>query len=540
MTLFEPHPSRRALLIGIGASALIPGVASALAASANRVRTAQGLVQGYETAGITAFKGIRYGASTAGAGRFRAPRAPESWSGTFDASHFGDQAPQLRSRLADPGPMSEDCLRINIWTPRADARRRPVMLWFHGGGFEAGSGAAVLYDGSNLARRGDVVVATINHRLNVFGHCHLAERLGGDYATSGNVGFLDLVAAMRWVKRNIAAFGGDPDNVTIFGQSGGGRKVSLAYASRAAEGLFARGIVQSGSHLLVQTPDQANKLTSLLLAKLGYDGSAADKLLDVPADILTGAQREVIDEAGYRFEPVLDGITFTEQPFLPAAPRWSTAMPMLLGSTRTELSAQLGAADPRLFALPEASLPAAIARFVGQDQAAEAIATFRKARPDASAPEIFFTIASARAYGRDATLMAEMRSRAVGAGPSWHYKLAWRSPAEGGRRITPHSLCLPFVFDNVEAGERLTGPPTEATRAMTEQMAGSWIAFARSGNPNHPAIPSWAPYDLEGRATMIFDVPPRAEADPWKDERIFMDQFATTQGGTGRYRGLSE
>lgn len=536
----EMCPSRRMLLLGAGATLLIPRLASARTASAARVATAQGIVQGTESGGVIAFKGLRYGASTGGAGRFRAPRQPLSWDGIFDATHYGDQAPQVRSMLADPGPMSEDCLRINIWTPRVDTRRRPVMLWFHGGGFEAGSGAAELYDGANLARRGDVVVATINHRLNVFGHCHLARRLGSDYAASGNVGFLDLLAAMRWVKQNIAAFGGDPDNITIFGQSGGGRKVSLSYASPAAEGLFARGIVQSGSHLLVQTPEQADRLTGLLLAKLGYADSAAEKLLSVPVEALTAAQRETIGEAGYRFEPVLDGITFTEQPFLPAAPRWSAAKPMMLGSTRTELSAQLGAADPRLYDLPEALLPAAIGRFVGKDKAAAAIETFRKANPDAPAPEIFFAIASARAYGRDATLMAEARTRAPKAGPTWLYKIAWRSPAEGGRRITPHSIDLPFVFDNVAAGARLAGPPTDATRAMTEQMANSWIAFARSGNPDNPAIPHWAPYDLEERSTMIFDVPPRAEDDPWQQERLFMDQFETTQGTAGRYRGLAE
>lgn len=536
----EMRPSRRMLLLGAGATALIPRLASALTASGARVTTAQGIAQGAESGGVIAFKGLRYGASTAGSGRFRAPRPPLPWDGIFDATRFGDQAPQVRSMLADPGPMSEDCLRINIWTPRVDTRRRPVMLWFHGGGFEAGSGAAELYDGANLARRGDIVVATINHRLNVFGHCHLARRLGSDYSTSGNVGFLDLLAAMRWVKQNIAAFGGDPDNVTIFGQSGGGRKVSLSYASPAAEGLFARGIVQSGSHLLVQTPDQADRLTGLLLAKLGYAHAAAEKLLSVPVDLLIAAQRETIDEAGYRFEPVLDGITFIEQPFLPAAPRWSAAKPMMLGSTRTELSAQLGAADPRLYDLPEAWLPAAIGRFVGKDKAAAAIETFRKSDPNAPAPETFFAIASARAYGRDATLMAEARTRAPKAGPTWLYKLAWRSPAEGGRRITPHSLDLPFVFDNVEAGVRLAGPPSDATRAMADAMANSWIAFARGGHPDNPAIPHWAPYDLEKRTTMVFDVPPRAEADPWQEERLFMDQFETTQGTAGRYRGLAE
>lgn len=538
--IVEPRPSRRTLLLGMGACALIPGLASARTAAASTVRTAQGQVRGIAADGVVAFKGLRYGASTAGAGRFRAPRAPESWQGLYEADSYGDQAPQVRSMLADPGPMSEDCLRINIWTPRPDGKRRPVMLWFHGGGFEAGSGSADLYNGANLARRGDVVVATINHRLNVFGHCHLARRLGSDYAASGNVGFLDLLAAMRWVKTNIAAFGGDPDNITIFGQSGGGRKVSLSYASPAAEGLFARGIVQSGSHLLVQTPDQADHLVSLLLAKLGYGDSDAEKLLSVPADTLTEAQRTVIAEAGYRFEPVLDGVIFPHQPFLPDAPRWSASTPMMLGSTRTELSAQLGAADPRLFNLPEALLPAALGRFVGKDNAARAIEIFRRSHPDAPAPEIFFAVASARAYGRDATLMAEARTRAAGAGPTWLYKLAWRSPADEGRRITPHSLDLPFVFDNVAAGARLAGPPSPATAAMTDQMANTWIAFARGGNPDNPAIPHWAPYDLESRTTMIFDLPPQAVADPWKEERMFMDQFETTQGGAGRYRGLGE
>lgn len=540
MTMFELRPSRRHVLLGMGATALIPGIASARRAAANSVRTAQGWVRGVESEGVIAFKGLRYGASTAGRGRFRPPRPPEAWDGVFDASGYGDQAPQVRSFLADPGPMSEDCLRINIWTPRADAERRPVMLWFHGGGFEAGSGAAELYDGSRLAERGDVIVATINHRLNVFGHCHLARHLGADYAMSGNSGFLDLLAAMRWVKQNIAAFGGDPDNVTIFGQSGGGRKVSLSYASPTAENLFARGIVQSGSHLLIQTPEQGERLVSLLLTELGYGEGDAGKLLKVPVDVLTKAQRAAIGKAGYRFEPVLDGITFPVQPFLPKAPGWSANLPLMLGSTRTELSAQLGMANPALFDMTEAMLPAAVGRFVGKGKAAEAIEIFREANPEAPAPEIFFTIASARAYGRDATLMAEGRVRLPDAAPTWLYKLAWRSPAQGGRRITPHSLDLPFVFDNVAEGERLTGPPSEATQAMTEQMSNTWIAFARSGNPDNPAIPHWAPYDLASRTTMVFDLPPRAVADPWKEERIFMDQFETTQGSAGRYRSLSE
>lgn len=530
--------TRRTILGAIGVGTAIPGLAAARQAGAATVETTGGKVRGAEGDGITVFKGIRYGASTAGAGRFRPP-TPARWSGVFDATQFGDQSPQIRTPLADPGPMSEDCLRINIWTPRLDTRRRPVMLWFHGGGFEAGSASQPLYDGTNLARRGDVVVATINHRLNVFGHCHLADRLGAEYATSGNVGFLDLVAAMRWVRDNIARFGGDAGNVTIFGQSGGGRKVSLCYASPASDGLFARGIVQSGSHLLVQTPAQAGQLIDLLLTELEIAPDNARRLLDVPVDALVSAQSAAIRKAGYRFEPVLDGRVFTQQPFVPNAPMRSRAVPMMLGTTRTELSNQLGSADPRLFDLPARALPAAVARFVGAEQAAEAIAVFRRSRPEASPAELFFTIATARGYNLDATIMAEARARAGGAGKTWRYALAWRSPAEDGRRISQHTLDLPFMFDNVAAGARLVGPPTDATAAMADQMAESWIAFARAGDPNNKHVPTWRPYDLDRRATMIFDVPPRVVDDPWREERVFMAQFPTQQGTAGRYRSAS-
>lgn len=530
--------TRRTILGAIGVGTAIPGLAAGRLATATTVETTGGKVRGAEGDGVTVFKGIRYGASTAGAGRFRPP-TPARWTGVFDAARFGDQSPQVRSALADPGPMSEDCLRINIWTPRLDTRRRPVMLWFHGGGFEAGSASQPLYDGTNLAKRGDVVVASINHRLNVFGHCHLAERLGADYSSSGNVGFLDLVAAMRWVRDNIARFGGDPANVTIFGQSGGGRKVSLCYASATSDGLFARGIVQSGSHLLVQTPAQANQLVDLLLKELGIAPEGARRLLDVPVDALVAAQQAAIRTAGYRFEPVLDGRVFTQQPFVPNAPLRSRALPMMLGTTRTELSNQLGSADPRLFDLPERALPIAVARFVGAERAAEAIAVFRRSLPEASPAELFFTIASARGYDLDATIMAEARVRAAGAGKTWRYSLAWRSPAEDGRRISQHTLDLPFVFDNVAAGARLVGPPTSATAAMADQMADRWIAFARTGDPNNPRLPAWREYEFEQRATMIFDVPPRLENDPWREERVFMAQFPTQQGTAGRYRSAS-
>lgn len=532
---------RRATLAGIGAlgaAAVIPGVASAQARARSRVATAQGSVVGQEIGGVHVFKGMRYGASTKGR-RFLPPIAPIEWSGDFEAFEYGDQAPQTPTAIAGEEPMSEDCLRINIWTPAPDAKKRPVMLWFHGGGFEVGTGSSPLYDGTNLALRGDVVVATINHRLNVFGHCHLADHLGEDYRASGNAGVLDLVRAMRWVRENIAGFGGDPEKVTIFGQSGGGRKVSMCFGSPLASGLFDRGIVQSGSHLLVHTPEKANNLVSLLIKELGLSEGDEAKLLTVPQKTLSEAQLLAITAAGYRFEPTLDGIVIPEQPFIPRAPQFSAHVPMMLGTMRTELSAQLGAARPQLLDLKEEHLAGALTRYVGEGNEARAIAAFRAVDADLPAPELFFRAATGRAYDRDATIMAEARA-AQGRDRTWLYKLAWPTPVHEGKQFSPHSLDLPFMFDNVTkgSGPRMAGPRSVQTDAMSRTMAETWIAFARSGDPNNTAIPQWAPYGVDDRTTMLFDVPPTVASDPFREEREFLATFPTTQGGTGRYRGI--
>lgn len=319
------------------------------------VETAQGKVRGSRSRSVSVFKGMRYGADTSGPNRFRPPQPPPTWSGVQDALAYGPQSPQMRGPLADKGPMSEDCLRVNVWTPGTEQARRPVMVWFHGGGFEAGSASQKVYDGSRLAARGDVVVVSLNHRLNVFGHCFLGDRLGEAYAAAGNVGYLDLIAALRWVRENITSFGGDPGNVTIFGQSGGGRKVSLCYAGEDASGLFHRGVVQSGSHLRVQAPEKAAQLTDALLRTLDLAPSDAGKLLEAPVEALSAAQLKVMRETRSRFSPVLDGIAFKTHPFLPASPAISNHLPMMVGTTRTELSNQLGY-EPGAFDLDLAEL----------------------------------------------------------------------------------------------------------------------------------------------------------------------------------------
>ncbi|HEX5007566.1 MAG TPA: carboxylesterase family protein, partial [Hyphomonadaceae bacterium] len=377
------------------------------------VETAQGRVRGVvQPNGVTAFKGMRYAAAAAGPLRFMPPTPPPTWAGVQDAFQFGDQSPQARGRLADSRvPMSDDCLRINVWTPGLDNARRPVMLWFHGGGFEAGVGSQPLYDGTRVARRGDVVVATINHRLNVFGHCYLGGVLGDEFQQSGNVGYLDLIASMKWVRENIAGFGGDPNNVMIYGQSGGGRKVSLCYAGKDAQGLFHKGVVQSGSHLKVQTPERANGLTESLLKELGIAKADARKLQTIDVETLSAAQRKVIGAAGARFSPMLDGKTFTAHPFLPNAPAISSHLPMMLGTNRTELTNQMGG-EPGIFDMNETQAKERLKAFIDEKDIEEAFRIFQASRPQANPSEVFFTIASARGYCRDQTIMAEQRVKA--------------------------------------------------------------------------------------------------------------------------------
>lgn len=523
--------SRRGLLIGAAALSAIPS--RSLAHEGAVVETEQGRYRGQLHNSVHSFKGMRYGASTGGTRRFMPPLQAEAFSGIRDAFDYGDQTPQARSALTDASTPSEDCLRINVWTPAVgDGAKRPVLLWFHGGGFEAGSGSSPIYDGSHMVTRGDVVVCTINHRLNVFGFCDLSSHLGSEFAQSGNVGYLDLVASMKWVRENISAFGGDPDNVMIYGQSGGGRKVSICYAGAEAAGLFHKGVVQSGSHLLVQTPDQSRHLTDALLRSLDIQPGDARALQQVPQAQLLRAQYGVIAAARYRFEPVMDGIAFKADPFVPQAPAQTARVPMMVGTTQTELSNQLGR-DEAVYALDEAGLRARVARVLPEGDVDEAIRIFKASTPSGSLTEIFFKIVSWRSYIKNATTMAEARSALNGPdNPTWMYQVTWRSPAEGGRRVSQHTLDLPFMFDNVAVATHLTGPESAETRAMTEAMAETWLAFARTGNPNHAGVPQWDAYDTASRAVMEFEVPARVVKDPFKTERDFMERYEAVRATT--------
>lgn len=498
------------------------------------VRTADGDVRGVETAGISIFRGLPYGAPTSGANRFLPPRPPTPWTGQRDARAYGDTAPQARTFLAEGGfegnrpERGEECLVLNVWTPATDAGRRPVMVWLHGGGFEAGTGSVMLYDGVNLCRSGDVVVVTINHRLGVLGHLHLADLVDDDeVAGSGNAGFLDIVAALRWVRDNIEAFGGDPANVTIFGQSGGGRKVSLATASPGAAGLFHRGIVQSGSQLLLLPREAATDRAERLLASLDVPPAQWRRIQELPWRAVLRAARSV----GGRFAPTVDDVVFDRHPWHPEAPPTAHPVPMMIGTCRTELSLQLGMMDPDVFAITDDDLPARLAPFVDASDVEPLTKLIRRSNPDAPAAEVLFTAATARGYWLDSVLQTERKAAQAVAGgaPVWSYRLLWRTPIEGGRRITPHNLDLPFVFDNVHLAPHIVGPPTDETRAMARVMSQSWLAFARNGDPNNASVPGWRPYDTESRTVLHLDVPPIAVDDPFRDERILIERYRTQQ-----------
>jgi len=494
------------------------------------VGTADGAVQGLEVDGIRIFRGIRYGAPTAGANRFRPPQPVARWTGVLDTVEYGETAPQTFSRLALGGTkgnrpaLGEDCLVLNVWTPGCDAARRPVMVWLHGGGFEAGTGSMALYDGRNVARRGDVVVVTVNHRLNLFGHLHLADVGGEEFAGSGNAGYLDIVAALSWVRDNIAGFGGDPGNVTIYGQSGGGRKVSISMGAAAARGLFHRAIVQSGSHLRLVERERAQAMTDAVLKLLDIPSGQIRRLQEVPMDALVEANRTVRG----RFSPTLDDVVFSSHPWDPEAPELSREVPLMVGTCRTELSNQVGSADPSSFELTEADLPTRLARYFPEADIAALVDVVRRSSPGASPSEVFFSLATARGYWLDSVLQTERKAQQGGA-PVYSYRLMWRTPVEGGRRITPHSLDLPFVFDNVAIAPDMVGPPSEETAALADAMSESWLAFARTGDPNHPKVGPWAPYDLDRRTVMLFDVESAAIDDPHAEERVAMSRYPTQQ-----------
>jgi para-nitrobenzyl esterase len=536
--------SRRSLikssLLGGGAAAasalfggLIPTTALALEDSSKYighvVETASGKVRSVLQAGTHTFRGIPYGASTAGSNRFMPPRKPEPWAGVRDAFENGPTAPQLGGppnplilNHRQPAVEGEDCLVMNIFTPGVnDNRKRPVMVWLHGGGFASGAGSAHSFDGNFLARSGDVVVVSVNHRLNIFGHLYLADVGGEKYADSGNVGLLDIVAVLEWVRDNVVHFGGNPGNVTLFGQSGGGLKISTLLAMPPAKGLFHKAIIESGSLLKGIHREDANKTTERILAKLNLQSNQVDELQKLPVDRLLS----VIDTRGtppgsapINLAPVVDGRALPSDPFDPMAPEVSAGVPLIIGTVNTE-GTFFTPPDSPLFSLDEAGMRMRLAQRFG-DSTDKLIDLYRKETPNATPSQIYFMIS---AFPAAAITQAE-RKVAQGKAPVYMYLFVWETPVEGGKRHSPHTVELPFVFNNVlEQPEEVGNGPE--LQPLADKVSGAWTAFARTGNPVAAGAPKWLPYTANERATMIINNEWKLVNDPRHDARLIMNSL---------------
>ena len=501
------------------------------------VDTRLGKVRGISAARVHVFKGIPYGDSTSGARRFLPPAPARPWTGVREATAFGPICPQTGA-LVDRAqsdarvvgvspllPQSEDCLSLNLWTPGVgDGRKRPVMVWLHGRGFGAGAGSETWYDGTRLSRRGDVVVITVNHRLNVFGYLHLSDLAGATFAGSGVAGMLDVVLALEWVRDNVQAFGGDPANVTVFGESGGGAKVSTLLALPEAKGLFHKAVIQSGPGLRGVAAEDATALAARLLDHLHVSRSAAHELQSLaPARLLEAVDALSMSGRGaapmgrggnlMRLAPVVDGARFPRHPFVPDVAPTSFGVPVMIGTNLDEFAMFL-AADKRRRRLTDEELRLRVAPLLGE-KLDQVLAVYRRTRPEATPWDLLIAVSSETTHIASRVL-ADRKVAADPATPLYMYLFTWQSDFMGGLFKAAHALEIPFVFDNCElvpfTGARLD------KGALAEAMSEAWIAFARSGNPSHAGIPSWPGYTPQRRDTMIFDVPCRVEADPRREE----------------------
>jgi para-nitrobenzyl esterase len=500
-------------------------------AQTNIVETTAGKVRGFTANGIHAFKGIPYASSTAGKQRFMPPVKPTPWTGVRSALALGPSSPQAYNCTSigrragwnndeeafmfdwDDGRPSEDCLRVNIWTPAVGTGRRPVLVWIHGGGYSSGSSNELrMYDGESLSRRGNAVVVSLNHRLGVLGYLNLAG-YGDRWASAGNAGMLDIVAALGWIKENIANFGGDPGSVLIFGQSGGGGKVGHLMGMPTAKGLFQRASIQSGS-TAVRRParDRSGELAAAVLQELGLTGATIDKLQELPYERIVEAgvlaQRKMNPTpaapgtgGGVNWAPVIDGRILPEHPWDPKASPLSADVPVLVGTTLNEFANSIQAGDP---SLDEMTLDEVKKRIAAQrgDRAEQILQSFQQKFPKATPYELFSRIGGMT--GRQNAVLQAERKAAQGAAPAYLYWFQWQTPILDGRPRAYHCAELPFVFYNTDRCATMTGGGPDA-RELAARMADAWVAFARTGNPNHKGLPKWPEFTAAQCPTMVFD-----------------------------------
>jgi para-nitrobenzyl esterase len=496
------------------------------------VETRSGKIRGSQQDGLAIFKGIPFAKPPVGELRFRVPEREESWSAVRDALEFGPSAPQQPLMLPlpgmDVGEQDEDCLYLNVYTPTADDSRRPVMVWIHGGGFVIGSGSQPIYDGLPIAKRGDVVVVTINYRLGPLGFMHLADLCPDLEGAAGNLGILDQIAALEWVRDGIAAFGGDPENVTIFGESAGGMSVGTLLGAPGASGLFHKAIAQSGAAHNVHTRETATQVAERFLAELGLTPTeAARNLRQIPPDKLLDTHRQTMLKLSSSlgllpFQPLVDGESLPIPPLEAVRGGSAEGVPVLVGTTRDEWRL-FGMLDPGLAKLDDAGIEARLADQLPGADVEALLGVYRVAaseRGGMSATDLYFAVETDRVFRLPAIRLAEAQQ---GCGmPTFMYRFDWASPAMGGALGACHGLELGFVFGMAGGrGVELFAGAGPDARALSDVMLDAWVAFARSGDPSHAGLPGgrWAPYDASTRKTMLLDRICALELDPAGDER---------------------
>lgn len=513
--------NRRIFLKQAALAGVLPTVRSVVRAAKTEpspvTETTCGKVRGVSTDGVKIFRGIPYGADTSGKNRFMPPNKAAKWTGVRDCTEFGHISPQVLVThpgdyetaiqwAEEKGGLSEDCLNVNVWTPSTKGER-PVLVQFHGGGFTTGSGNLPGYDGEQMARWANVVVVNVNHRLGPLGYLYLGDIAGPEFACSGVAGMMDCVLALEWVHDNIANFGGNPRNVFIFGQSGGGAKTSTLFSMPSANGLFHRAAIQSGSTIRLAHHEAATKSAEQLLSKLGLDKSRVSDLQSMPFEKLIAA--------GGVAGPMVDGKIIQRDPFDPTAPEVSAQIPVIIGTAREDAGLRMTDWD-----LDEDGLKKWVHETVS-NHADRVLSTYRRIYPDARPFIIKARIATDRGGRRNATLQAE-RKTALGKAPAYLYRWDYPSPSYGGKFGAIHGMDVSMALHNTRPP---LGGDTPDSRAMAEMFASVWLAFAKTGDPNNKAIPHWPAYNAEQRPTMLFNVKTRMENDPDHDIRVMWDEI---------------